>query len=92
MIILMIIIIMILPHGVELGLPSGLSHSWTPHTHLHMRWMHGSAAASAKRTEIRRAVRSLGGAARSVSDQGRGSRKLKQLPDLKTIRYNTMHI
>ena len=41
-------------------------------------WTHGSAAASAKRTEIRRAA-PLRGARHGVSDQGHYSRKLKQL-------------
>ena len=44
-----------------------------------MFWTHGSAAASAKRTEIRRAVRSFRVARHGVSNQGHYSRKLKQL-------------
>ena len=44
-----------------------------------MFWTHGSAAASAKRTEIRRAVRSFGVARHGVSKQGHFFRKLKQL-------------
>ena len=43
-----------------------------------MFWTHGSAAASAKRTEIRRAA-PLRGARHGVSKQGHYSRKLKQL-------------
>ena len=45
----------------------------------HIFWTPGSAAASAKRTEIRRAVRSLGVARHGGSKQGHYSRKLKQL-------------
>ena len=46
------------------------------HSHLQMRWTHRSAAASAKRTEIRRAAPR---AARGVSKQHPSLRKLKQL-------------
>ena len=70
--------IIVFPHGIDIGLPNGLSHSWS-HTHLHMRWMHGNAAASAKRTEIRRAALSLREAALGVSKQHPSLRKLKQL-------------
>ena len=47
-------------------------------------WTHGSAAASAKRTEIRRAVHSFRVARYGVWDQGRYSRKLKRFLALKT--------
>ena len=52
-------------------------------------WTHGSAAASAKRTEIRRAVHSLGVARHGVSKHHPSSRELKQFLALKTNRYKT---
>ena len=59
---------------------------------LHILCIPSSAAASAKRSEIRRAVHSHRVARHGVWNQGHNSRKLKQLLALKTTRYKTRRL
>ena len=81
--------IMVLPHGVELGLPSGLSHSWTP---TRTYTCDGCMAARRLPRGVRRSAALLPQLPEAFQTIANCSRKLKQLPALKTTRYKTRRL